>query len=113
MATLELWGHFTEDGKKIEFDVPEGVLPEQVPEGAIKAVIEMPVQEQKAPKQSLYGLWADQGVDLSIARALARIDVSKVPDMPDRIITATALARNILLISRDAKIQVSGITTIW
>lgn len=58
-------------------------------------------------------LFVEMPVDLQIARALARVDVSKVPDMPDRIITATALARGIPLISRDAKIQVSGITTIW
>lgn len=65
MATIELWGHFTADGKKFEIDVPEGLIPEQVPEGAVKVVMEVPAEAQKTPKQSLYGLWADQGIDIS------------------------------------------------
>ena len=52
-------------------------------------------------------------VDLRIARALARIDVGQVPDMPDRIIAATALSLAVPLISRDRKIQLSSINTIW
>lgn len=52
-------------------------------------------------------------LNLQVARALSRIDSSKVPDMPDRIIAATALSRNVPLVSRDAKIQSSGIITLW
>lgn len=52
-------------------------------------------------------------VDLKIARALARVDVVQIPDMPDRIVAATALQLNVPVISRDAKIQASGLTTIW
>jgi PIN domain nuclease of toxin-antitoxin system len=48
-----------------------------------------------------------------IAEALPRVDRLKVPDLPDRIITATALELGVPLISRDARIQVSGIATIW
>ncbi len=33
--------------------------------------------------------------DLWVARALSRVDVMKVPDMPDRIIAATALRLNV------------------
>jgi predicted nucleic acid-binding protein len=36
-----------------------------------------------------------------------------VPDMPDRIIAATALHLHVPLISRDRHIQMAGITTIW
>jgi predicted nucleic acid-binding protein len=37
-----------------------------------------------------------------------------VPDMPDRIIAATALSLSLPLVTRDAKIQaVTTIQTIW
>lgn len=48
-----------------------------------------------------------------IARTLSRVDRGQVPDMPDRIIAATALHLNIPVISRDGKIQTSAIQTIW
>jgi PIN domain nuclease of toxin-antitoxin system len=52
-------------------------------------------------------------LDLRIARALSRIDVAKVPDMPDRIIAAAALYLGVPLVSRDARIQASNVSTIW
>jgi PIN domain nuclease of toxin-antitoxin system len=59
------------------------------------------------------GVFVQMPVELSIARALSRVDVSQIPDMPDRIIAATAVYLNVPLISRDAKIQLSAINTIW
>src|SRR5690606_37004628 len=52
-------------------------------------------------------------VDLQVARALSRVDITQVPDMPDRIIAATAGHLNVPIISRDSKIQLSSINTIW
>jgi PIN domain nuclease of toxin-antitoxin system len=52
-------------------------------------------------------------LDLKVAAALELIDRAKVPDMPDRIIAATALALGLPLISRDRKIQLSQVATIW
>lgn len=52
-------------------------------------------------------------VELNIARALSRVDSTKIPDMPDRIIAATALNLNVPIISKDGKIRLSGLTTIW
>lgn len=49
----------------------------------------------------------------NVVTALALIPRSTVPDMPDRIITATALHLGLPLISKDSKIQVSGIQIIW
>ena len=43
-------------------------------------------------------------------QALRRQDV---PDMPDRIIAATALHLGVPLISRDGKIKASAVPTIW
>ena len=52
-------------------------------------------------------------VDAEIARSLTRIDATRVPDMPDRTIAATALYLQVPIVSKDAKIQLSGLTTIW
>lgn len=59
------------------------------------------------------GIFREIPVDLDIARTLNRVEVAKVPDMPDRIIAATALHLNVPVISKDGKIQMSGLTTIW
>jgi predicted nucleic acid-binding protein len=42
-----------------------------------------------------------------------RVARTEVPDLPDRIIAATALHLGIPVISRDRKIQQSTLTTIW
>jgi PIN domain nuclease of toxin-antitoxin system len=52
-------------------------------------------------------------VSLAIARALSRVDVAQIADMPDRIIAATALHLNVPVISRDAKIRTASLSTIW
>lgn len=52
-------------------------------------------------------------LDIAIAQTLFQIPRDKVPDMPDRIIAATALHLNLPLITRDRQIQASGIQTIW
>jgi PIN domain nuclease of toxin-antitoxin system len=52
-------------------------------------------------------------LDWRVAAAVELIDRNSVPDMPDRIIAATALSRGIALVSRDRKIRSSQIQTIW
>jgi PIN domain nuclease of toxin-antitoxin system len=54
-------------------------------------------------------------VDLNLPIILEARNVPRatVPDMPDRIIAATALHLALPLISRDSKIQLSSVTTIW
>lgn len=52
-------------------------------------------------------------LDLDIARALRLIRRDLVPDMPDRIIAATALRLGIPLVTCDSRLQQSGIRTIW
>lgn len=51
--------------------------------------------------------------DREIAAALKGVDRERVADLPDRVIAATALHWRVPLISRDSKIQVSGVPTIW
>ena len=49
----------------------------------------------------------------SVALAVGRVPRDEVPDMPDRIIAATALHFGVPVISRDGKIKTSTVNTIW
>ena len=51
--------------------------------------------------------------DRNIALTLRQVDRSQITDLPDRIIAATALYLNVPVISRDRRIQLSSIDTIW
>jgi PIN domain nuclease of toxin-antitoxin system len=50
---------------------------------------------------------------LAVAEATRRISREDVPDMPDRIIAATALALELPLVTRDGKIRSADLQTIW
>jgi len=52
-------------------------------------------------------------LDSHVATALKRIPRSLVPDMPDRIIAATALHLGLPLVTRDRRLQAAMIQTIW
>ena len=52
-------------------------------------------------------------LNLAVALALLQVSRETVPDMPDRIIAATALDLGLRLVTRDSKIAKTGITTIW
>jgi PIN domain nuclease of toxin-antitoxin system len=45
--------------------------------------------------------------------ALRRVPRADVPDMPDRIVAATALYLRVPVISRDGRIRSSNIQTVW
>lgn len=51
--------------------------------------------------------------DRHAAQAMTRVARTEVPDLPDRIIAATALHVRMPVISRDRKIQKSTLTTVW
>ncbi|MGI8787861.1 MAG: type II toxin-antitoxin system VapC family toxin, partial [Pyrinomonadaceae bacterium] len=58
--------------------------------------------------------FAVQDLTAEIAQTLAQIPRLTVPDMPDRIIAATALHLNLPLVTKDSKIQaLTSIQTIW
>lgn len=52
-------------------------------------------------------------INLVITQTLRKILRGDVPDMPDRIIAATALYLNLPLITRDGRIRAANLTTIW
>ena len=52
-------------------------------------------------------------LDLPIVQTLRRIPRDVVPDMPDRIIAATALYLNLPFVTRDPDIRAANITTLW
>ncbi|MBI1281789.1 MAG: PIN domain-containing protein [Anaerolineaceae bacterium] len=61
----------------------------------------------------LDGLFIEIPVSIGIARAMSKVSSVEVPDMPDRIVAATAVELNVPVISRDGKIQLSSVMTIW
>ena len=52
-------------------------------------------------------------LDFSVALAIRQISRETVPDMPDRIIAATALDLGLPLVTRDSDIRKAGIETVW
>ena len=66
-----------------------------------------------AEVQSATSVFAVISLDLDIVQALPRVAWAAIPDMPDRIIAATALHHGVPIISRDARIQQSDLQTIW
>jgi PIN domain nuclease of toxin-antitoxin system len=52
-------------------------------------------------------------IDHLVATIMQQVLASQIPDMPDRIVAATALYLGVPVISRDSRIQASAIQTIW
>jgi PIN domain nuclease of toxin-antitoxin system len=52
-------------------------------------------------------------VDTLVAEAIQKVSRDIVPDMPDRIIAATAISLSLPLVTRDQRIQSAKIKTIW
>lgn len=57
--------------------------------------------------------WVLVPLDLGIVQTMSSVPRDAIPDMPDRIIAATALHLALPLVTRDGKISASGLTTIW
>jgi len=74
-----------------------------------KTVVERIDQELGNPDVAL----AIVPLDVSVARLIERIPREQVPDMPDRIIAATALHLGVPLVTWDGLIRASAIETVW
>jgi PIN domain nuclease of toxin-antitoxin system len=80
------------------------------------------VEKRRVPPQSLERVlvvlrqgapFVEIPVDRNVVRSMVRISRRDVPDLPDRIIAATALRLGVPLISRDGRIRLSSVPTIW
>jgi PIN domain nuclease of toxin-antitoxin system len=93
-----------------------------VPTISIVEVIYL-VEKGRVPSEALDRIYhhldqPDSGLalvplDEGVARTVNRISRDKVPDMPDRLIAATALYWDLPLVTRDRDIKDAGIPTIW
>lgn len=59
------------------------------------------------------GVFLEVPLDQRVTHSMARVKREEVPDLPDRIIVATALSLRVPLLSRDGRIRASGIETVW
>ena len=54
-----------------------------------------------------------QPFDLAIAEVLETVSRDQIPDMPDRMIAATAKQLGLPLVTKDHRIQTADVETIW
>jgi len=81
-----------------------------VEKGSVEeSVFQQLLQALGDPSQGIRAL----PVDLAIARRVREIERNAVPDMPDRIIGATAIQLGLRLVSGDAMLRASGLDVIW
>jgi PIN domain nuclease of toxin-antitoxin system len=50
---------------------------------------------------------------LAIVQAMRQVSRAEVPDMPDRVVAATAVYFDVPVISRDRRIRASCLKTVW
>lgn len=86
---------------EIAYLVDKGRLPE--------VVLDQLTQAMEDPASGL----ALAPVTPEVAQALRRVPRKLVPDMPDRIVAATAVQLGLPLVTADSQIRSSGISTIW
>jgi len=60
-----------------------------------------------------YSRFALVPLDLDIVRTIRKIPKEVIPDLPDRIITATALHLDLPLVTRNLRIHSTPVRTIW
>jgi PIN domain nuclease of toxin-antitoxin system len=58
-------------------------------------------------------LFIEASFTAPIVEAMKQVARSEVPDMPDRIISATAIYLKVPVISRDRRIRSANLNTIW
>ncbi len=127
--THALYWHIAGDARLSETvrgiltDVDNGLHRVWVPSIVLVEMTYLIERGRIAPKPLEHLLWSTLGDDASYliadlsretADALRRVPRRAIPDMPDRIIVATALQLGLPLLSRDAAITRAGVVqTIW
>ncbi len=67
----------------------------------------------KAALADLEQVFQEVPLTVEVVDAMQRVPRAAVPDMPDRIVAATAVALDVPVISRDGRIRASSVQTIW
>lgn len=52
-------------------------------------------------------------LDSQVVDAMTQISRTEIPDMPDRIVAATALSLGVPLVTRDGRIRAWNVRTVW
>jgi len=86
---------------ELAYLVEKGRLPEQKIQDLLKEIRDPASNFELVP------------IDLAVTQTLRQIPRTDVPDMPDRIIAATALHLSLPLVTRDNKIRAANLTTVW
>jgi PIN domain nuclease of toxin-antitoxin system len=86
---------------EIRYLIEKGRLPEEAYEQLDAALRDPAVPLVLAP------------LDAGVVQAITRVPREQVPDLPDRIVAATALYLNVPLVTRDRMLQASSVPTIW
>ncbi len=63
--------------------------------------------------QNPLGVFIEIPLNIEVAKAVRKVQWEEIPDLPDRIIAATAVYLNVPIISRDNAIRISVLDTIW
>jgi PIN domain nuclease of toxin-antitoxin system len=58
-------------------------------------------------------VFTEAAVTADVVQSMQQVSRAEVPDMPDRIIAATAVYFKVPVISRDARIRSANLQTIW
>lgn len=81
------------------------------------------IEKSRLPASAYHGLthalhnpehvFTEVALTADIIDVMRRISRADVPDMPDRIVAATAMYFNVPVISRDARIRSANLRTLW
>ncbi len=100
-------------------------LPGEAVYVSVISLVEMEylAERGRIPREFLERLWAELRapapqivalpVGLGVAQALSAVPREAVPDMPDRIIAATAVHLGLPVVTRDGRIHAADVETIW
>jgi PIN domain nuclease of toxin-antitoxin system len=126
--THALYWHLTHDARlsaarQVFLDTDAGMHRIHVPGIALIEMVYLvergrlalgPVERLFTLLDTVGGSYVVAALDQNTARALGNVPRAAVPDVPDRIVTATALELGLPLITRDEKItHATVVPTIW
>jgi PIN domain nuclease of toxin-antitoxin system len=81
------------------------------------------VEKKRVPTSAYYDLrgalsdpehvFVEEPLHSDVVEAMRQVQRDEIPDMPDRIVAATAIYFRVPVISRDGRIRASTVETIW